>query len=462
MREASQMNEAKLIREIKEIVYYIRQYGIDHVEASVDDIIGSEALASDFYIQVHKGFYFAQEKALHLLRKLLTSQKQLKKDLSEARRQRDSQQIRRLMNNLKKAEYQECVVRKTMDAIVWQLFNYELSTLRRLYCGEEPIDITDSNIQSEINYINHFRQHSPTGFTLISDLTSFVQIGDIVERIPNDCTRFVELKEGAVNAKILQIMHETAQNPCPSYLITQLQNENRSFLKHFKRTVKQAVKDGNACDTINTGNGIDQASGLNIQIKERPFSIDTYSSVMHNLSIDYHKKGYATATIQNCLIIGVYEVHRFPFDAFARWANHLNIKGPYFDLRQSFYEPLARPIYLDPFTENFITSVITGDIVVRMAMDTEQWFKLLQANGCSIRVMSKKETVRIKAQSKARNTLYELEGKGVEIEKDGNTIYLGQGIFSKIFTSFFTPLDACREILATLEGSKVSTPNAVE
>ena len=73
------MNEAKLIREIKEIVYYIRQYGIDHVEASVDDIIGSEALAADFYIQVHKGFYFAQEKALHLLRKLLTSQKQLKK-----------------------------------------------------------------------------------------------------------------------------------------------------------------------------------------------------------------------------------------------------------------------------------------------------------------------------------------------------------------------------------------------
>ena len=456
------MNEAKLIREIKEIVYYIRQYGINHVEASVDDIIGNETLAADFYTQVHKGFYFAQEKALHLLTKLLTEQKRLKKDLCAARRQRDLQQIGRLMNNLKKAEYQECVVRKTMDAIVWQLFNYELSTLRRLYCGEEPIDITDSNIQSEINYVNHFRQHSPTGFALINDLTSFVQIGDIVERLPNDCTRFVELKEGTVNAKILQLIHEPAQNFCPSYLIAQLQNENNSFLKHFTRTVNQAVKGSNTCNTINTGTGIDQASGLTVHITERAFTIDTYCSVLHNLSIEYYKKGYAIATIQECLIIGVYDIRRFPFDAFSLWASSLKIKDPIFDLRQSFYEPLARPIYLDPFTENFIASVITGDVVVKMAMDTKQWFKLLQANGCSIRVMSKKETARMKSKPKARNTLYELDGQGVEIKKDGNTIYLGQGIFSKIFTNFFTPLDACREILATLEGSKASTPNAVE
>ena len=89
-----------------------------------------------------------------------------------------------------------------------------------------------------------------------------------------------------------------------------------------------------------------------------------------------------------------------------------------------------------------------------MAMDTKQWFKLLEANGCSIRVMSKKETARMRAKSKARNTLYELDGQGIEIGKDGNILYLGQGIFSKIFTNFFTPLDACREILETLEALK--------
>ena len=448
------MNEAKLIREIKEIVYYIRKYGIDHVQASASDIMGSETLLAEFYKQVHKGFYFAQEKAVYLLTKLLSEHKRVKKSLSEARRQRDLQQIGCLKDNLKKVEYQECVVRKTMDAVAWQLFNYELSTLRRLYCGEEPIDITDSNIQSEINYISHFRRHSPTGFALISDLTSFVQIGDIVERIPNDCTRLVELKEGTVNAKILQLLEETARIPCSFYLIEQLKNENDSFVKQFTRTVKQAVKDRNTCNTINTGIGIDQTSDLNVQIQERTFPIDTYFSILHNLSSEYHKKGYATATIQGSLVIAVYEVQRFPVDVFSRWANSLNIKGPVFDLRQSFYEPLARPIYLDPFTENFIASVITGDVVVKMAMDAKQWFKLLEANGCSIRVMSKKETARMRAKSKARNTLYELDGQGIEIGKDGNILYLGQGIFSKIFTNFFTPLDACREILETLEALK--------
>ncbi len=456
------MNEAKLIREIKEIVYYIRQYGIDRTQANGNDIIGNETHAVEFHTQVHKGFYFAQEKVLLLLPKIINEQKRLKKELAEAQRQRDTQQIECLRNNLKKAEYQECVVRKTMDAIVWQLFNYELSTLRRLYCGEEPIDITDSNIQSEIDYIKHFRQHSPAGFALISDLTSFVQIGDIVERIPNDHTRLVELKEGAVNAKILQLIAEAAQIPCPSYLSAQLQNETESFVKHFTRTVNQATKDSNTCNTINTGTGIDQASGLNVHIKERYFTIDTYFPVMHDLSIECHKKGYAIATIQECLIIGVYEIRRFPCDAFGLWANSLNIKDPIFDLRQSFHEPLARPIYLDPFSENFIASVITGDIVVKMAIDTEQWFNLLQAKGCRIRIMSRKETARMKSKSKAHNTLYELDGQGVEIEKDGNTIYLGQGFFSKIFTNFFTPLDACNEILASLEDLQCTTPDATE
>ena len=73
------MNEAKLIREIKEIVYYIRKYGIDHVQASASDIMGSETLLAEFYKQVHKGFYFAQEKAVYLLTKLLSEHKRVKK-----------------------------------------------------------------------------------------------------------------------------------------------------------------------------------------------------------------------------------------------------------------------------------------------------------------------------------------------------------------------------------------------
>lgn len=454
------MNDAKLIRELKEIIYYIRQYGIDRVNESIENILADETLMTEFHTQVHKGFYSAQEKVLHLLPKLINEQKRIKKELTEARRQRNKDQSTLLLSELRKAEYQECVVRKSMDAIAWQLFNYELSTLRRLFCNEEPIDITDSNIESEMAFLSQFQHSSPTGFALISDLTSFVQIGDIVTRIPNEGLKLIELKEGRVNEKVFQLIGDTMQNPCPKYLEERLRNENQSFVKHFERTVKQVAKDTSTCNTINNGTGIDHASGLNVQIFEGNSAPDTFSTVMHNLSVEYHKKGYSFAAVQECLIIGVYDISRFPCEAFDIWAKELDIKDPVFDLRQSFYDPLGRPIYLHPFSESFITDVITGKIVVKMAINTEQWLNMLEPAGCKIRHLSKKETARIKSKSKASNTLYELNGQGIEIEKDGAKIYLGQGMFSKMFTSFFTPLSMCQEIISTLDAMNHSSKDS--
>ena len=182
--------------------------------------------------------------------------------------------------------------------------------------------------------------------------------------------------------------------------------------------------------------------------------LDSFFPVMHSLSVECHKKGYSIAAIQECLIIGVYDTTKFPSEVFDFWANSLDIKDPIYDLRQSFFDPLEHPLYLHPFSETFITNVISGRTVVKMAINVEQWLDMLLSEGCKIRRMSKKETARMKAKSKASNTLYELNGQGIEIEKDGAKIYLGQGMFSKMFTSFFTPLSMCREILASLADVK--------
>lgn len=75
-------------------------------------------------------------------------------------------------------------MRKSMDSIAWQLFNYDITVMRRLYYGQELIDITDSNLDSELYYIDEYVKENPEGFVLISDLTSFIQVGDIVTFTP--------------------------------------------------------------------------------------------------------------------------------------------------------------------------------------------------------------------------------------------------------------------------------------
>lgn len=448
------MNDSKLTRELKEIIYYIRKYGIDRINKSFEQLQADQRLMSQFFIQVHKGFYIAQEKSLRLLTKILKEQKRIKSDLAESRRQHNKDQTSLLLAAQSKVKFQECVVRKCMDAIAWQLFNYELSTLRRLFCNEEPIDITDSNIESEIAYISSFQHSSPEGFALISDLTSFVQIGDIVTLTPTDGIRLVELKDGTINYEVFQLIDESFKTQSLGYLQSRLCNENESFVKHFKRTVKQLAKESSVCNTINKGHGIDQASGLNVHIMEPDFCVDTFSTVMHDLSLECQKKGYSFAAIQECLIIGVYDIRRFPSVVFEYWMKSLDIQDPAFDYRHSFHDPLGYPMYLHPFSETFITDVVSGHIVVKMAVDTKQLIKLLESLGCTVRQMSKKETARMKGKSKASNTLYELNGQGFEIEKDGAKIYLGQGVLSKMFTGFFTPQSICQELLATLKAVK--------
>ncbi len=52
------------------------------------------------------------------------------------------------------------------------------------YTTDELIDITDSNLDSELYYIDEYVKENPEGFVLISDLTSFIQVGDIVTFTP--------------------------------------------------------------------------------------------------------------------------------------------------------------------------------------------------------------------------------------------------------------------------------------
>ena len=224
------MNEAKLTRELKEIIYYIRKYGIDRMNQDMQTILGDESLRIEFYTQVHKGFYYAQERALALLTKILKERKQLKKELAIARTAKDKQKQSQLNTAIEMSKYHECVVRKTMDALVWVIFSFHTSSVRRLFCREEPIDITDSNLESEIEYINRYKASHPDGFALICDLTSVAQIGDIITISPTKGIDIVELKDGHVNMQVYELINEASKNPCPAYFSCALQDKNPSFI----------------------------------------------------------------------------------------------------------------------------------------------------------------------------------------------------------------------------------------
>ena len=436
------MNGFKFSRELKELLYYIREYGIQHVNYKIDSydqLPQGEEQQNEFFSQVHKGFYMAQSRVIYLLKKTITEKKRLKQSLKQARRQNEQERASVFLEAVKKAEYQEHVLRKVMDSIAWQIFHSDLTIMRRLYCGNELIDITDSNIESEITFTEAYQQDHPEGFALINDLTSFVQIGDIVSFCKTEGVQIRELKEGAVNERIFEIINNSFQVKCPNYLQSCLSNESEKFREQFGRVVNQAARKIQVEKTIQTGYGTDVLTGQKVIVNDGDLVLHTFEEEVYKLSTDCEKKGYSIIVIEGCLLAGMYDISKYSSQVFDLWTQSLGISMPIYDIRQSFFDPLSFPLFLHGLAPNTIVDLVSGNKVLKLTLDIEKWLETFKRDGYEVRWLSKKETARLNGKMKGNQNIFSLEGCGVEIKREGFSLELGQGVFSRMFTSFVLP-----------------------
>ena len=449
------MNSQKFERELKKLIYYVREYGIQHLSfhpSELSRIHDDHIIAEEFTTQVHKGFYFAQEQVIELLRKVINEQKKAKRDLAEARRNRDTAKEKTLQEKRETAHYQECILRRAIDAIVWTLCGFELSTIRRLYMEQEPIDITDSNLNSELSFLESYKKSHPSGFALISDLSMIVQVGDIITKDISDGTGIIELKEGQVNKRVFEILHEYGENHCDHYLASVLSEEGKKVSEQFFRSVKQMHKDMLAVNIINEGQGEDPQSGKQVTIVESPLELSTFNPVFLDVIKQASKTGRASQTIQGCLTIVAYDVTR-PL-AFAVEATGAPLERPLkgkqkieedttirsMDLRQTLIDPTTRPLFLCPLPESYIVDIAMERKIVKFYLSVPLWLQIFEDQGFTVRMLGKKETARMKQQANHGTQILEVNGQAVEIQKGSYKTLLGEGLLSRMFTCLNTPL----------------------
>lgn len=428
-------------RELKTLINGVRSYGIEHcLEREKAALFQDSEEQKNFVIQVHKGFFMVQNNAIFMLKKILKEQKALKSDLKQARREHNKKRAQEIDASLRTVKYQEMVVRKSVDSIAWQLFGYDITIMRRVYYGQELIDITDSNLESEQFYIERYIEENPEAFVLISDLTSFIQVGDVVTFTPREGLKIGELKEGKVNAEVFQMINDIMQNDCPNYLKCRMGELDTKTKEQFYRDIKQMDRSFKTMSTINEGKGTDLFTRLPVVIDKNEIRVGTFTDVVKELLGECTKKGHAISVIDGCLLIGVYETKRFPSGAFDVWARSLDIKMPVVDLRHGMFDPLGYPIFLHPFKNDDILAIIQGRKVVKMTIDINAWLNTFANDGIKWRWLSEKETARINTKMKGKTGIFSLEKRGIELENEkGIKQYIGEGIFSRIFTGLNRP-----------------------
>ena len=123
--------------------------------------------------------------------------------MKEANRTRDKKLIQKYTQDNKILDFKERVLRKLADGIAWQILRAN-NAVRRFSISDKLQAIQPSNLRREKYFVDSYNDSNPLSFALLSDITSFIQIGDalIINFNEFGTIAMVELKDSEINEKV--------------------------------------------------------------------------------------------------------------------------------------------------------------------------------------------------------------------------------------------------------------------
>ncbi|MEH6940019.1 hypothetical protein V7056_19570, partial [Bacillus sp. JJ664] len=283
----------------------------------------------EFISKVHLGFKKAQNLIVQNLLLLGKKRIRIKAYIKELRRQSEAKEIiQKYQNELEIIIYKEKILRKTADSIAWQLLGNDITIVRRLYKQIPSVEIFNSNLNHDLEVVENIFNSDNSIFPLINDITSFIQIGDLlVCEYKNQKIGLLELKEGKVNEDIERIIDDYTEFGCERKLYFELSERDKKFKKQFQRYINQQSKALNTTHLINQGEGIDDVTGHNIKVvNDEIFYTKHFDDIVTKMLKEVDKKNFSLRIIDECLVIGVYNTTKIPIhNAFDIWKQTMDI-----------------------------------------------------------------------------------------------------------------------------------------
>lgn len=415
------------------------EYGIKNIKFQVSErTFKDREQTREFVSKVHKGFMLGQNMILQNLLILGEEKAKYKTRLKEANKERESKEIKdNIKESIEIVEYQEQIFRKLADSIAWQLLNQDITTIRRLYNHTAQIEVFNSNIKHDLEVVNELFSEDNEIFPLISDITSFIQVGDLLIK-DKKSLKIVELKEGKVNEEISELLGDHAEHKCDRRLLFQLEEKDEKFRKQFKRYVKQQATASNTVKIVNSGEGVDN-QGNHVKIFEDIFYTKHFDEKVCDMLEVINKQAYSINYIEDCLALMVYRGEYSSLGmGFESWKKSLGIEFPTSDIKFFLRNPVNYPLFLHPFSLEDKVKIITSEKNILMSLNMDNWLSMFKKKGAKVRLLSKKETARLNTKSKELK-VFEYNGQAIEIENDGCKQLIADGIFERMFNQLQLP-----------------------
>lgn len=399
---------------IKQLFEYIHEYAFNNLELTPENSPQNWTLEerNKFTEYVHTGFIKGQELVLDNIIKYESSLSELNSNLKLSRKEKNKDLEKTIQETINLINYKISILRIFMDFIAWQFLGQQYYKVRRFYDMSKKYNsrptLSTSNIESVKSAIDYYHSLSPLNFALISDLTSFIDIGDIL-LMDNYQVVPIEVKEGQKNKEIFDFLFKQKMPSDPKVI-------DDKFLKQSKRILNQAKRGNLLFDVLKNEKGTDPFTELKTEVNSEAFELETYTLEFEKMIASLKDKNYSYNIIEDVVSIGIYQKNfimagetLIPFlnkEMFGK-------EYPVFNFRHKIQIPVTEPIFYLGLSKKTIFDILFGRINIVMSINIDKFIELCNLNGLDAGYLSRKETMKRKQNGEI--SMFEFEKKNIKI-----------------------------------------------
>lgn len=351
---------------------------------------------------------------------------------------------------------EQLLFRAITDTIAWTMLGGQLSYARRIYKFQAQPDLSQSNFESVVRIARTIRERDPGCMPLITDLTSFVQVGDIMSVSADRRTSFIEVKEGEHNRRVLDLATSYEASGCEHFLEIVEKTESPKTVKQMKRVLRQKARMNHVRDAMVTGISRDPDTGNEVQIPEPFFEMESWDEALANLT-DKAKGGQGWAyDVQGPIFMGAYAGDmasrgHLMFLAALGLAGDVEHDFHIIRLADCMAVPLAPPVFFRNLAEEVKMDLVFGRMNACIAVSIPRLIELCEMAGMDVRYATRKELGQAKADG-AGPIIY--QGKGLMFSLADEEMMLLDGV---IFRALFHGQQPQSVLRQYLENSALTT-----
>lgn len=419
------------------IFYHITKYGIDSVNVDFDTT--DKLKVVEFIKKVHEGWKIAQDNIVDELILIEETRKENKKKLTEAHRKKDEILKQKYFKENENLDFNEHILRKLADSIAWQILR-ENHLVRRFCTSDKLQTIQPSNLRREKKFVDSYNESNPLSFALLSDITSFIQIGDaLIFNYEDNTIIVVELKDGETNETVRKAIDNYYQTGgCEKYLRFFKEEHGEKALEQLERVMRQDLKGSRLAHVLNKGEGIDPI-GDKIKIPDPVFPTKHFNEHIIKLLNEVDTVSYSLNCIDSCLHISAYS-SKYPcpqmFEFLMRGQGN---SYPICDFRSILFQRVVIPPFMLPLPKEQIFDLIFGRKLILFCLNFDEWMKLGEEFELNIEWVSRKKSSRINQKHHPIHRPFEFNNRIIQVSHGEHSFYLGGGQLTRIFYEFVYP-----------------------